>query len=47
MKLTDVIDFLLENLSGDLYDRKQEIESATNAFTNLLNHIKQFLPEDK
>jgi len=47
MTLTEIIDFLLENLSGDLYNRTQEIESATKAFTTLLNHIKKFLPENK
>ena len=45
MALTEMIDFLTEELSGDLFDRKQEIETATFAFTKLLNHIKQFLPE--
>ncbi len=47
MTLTEIIDFLLENLSGNLYERRQEIDGATNAFTNLLKHITQFLPEVK
>jgi len=45
--LKEIIDLLVNNLSGDLIERSQEIESATKAFTNLLNHIKQFLPENK
>jgi hypothetical protein len=43
--LKEIINFLKDNLSGDLYDRNDEIKNATIAFTNLLNHIKQFLPE--
>ena len=45
MSLHELIDFLSSNLSRDLTLRNEEIESATEAFTNLLNHIKQFLPE--
>jgi len=45
MSLKDIIDFLADNLSGDLYNRTKEIEKATIAFTNLLNYIKKFLPE--
>ncbi|MFX1575178.1 MAG: ribonuclease III family protein [Promethearchaeota archaeon] len=45
MTLYELIDFLSSNLSKDLTIRNEEIESATEAFTNLLNHIKQFLPE--
>lgn len=47
MTLNEIIDFLTDNLSGDLNLRPEEIKSATVAFTNLLNHIKQFLPKDK
>jgi hypothetical protein len=47
MTLTQIIDLLSENLSGDLSIRREEIEGATNAFTNLLKHITQFLPEIK
>jgi hypothetical protein len=47
MTLTGFIDLLLNNLSGDINERQQEIVSATKAFTSLLNHIKQFLPEIK
>ena len=45
MTLRDIIDFLTENLSGNLNIRSEEIRSATEAFTNLLNHIKKFLPK--
>ena len=44
--LNEIIDFLTENLSGDLNIRQDEIKSATVAFTSLLNHIKKFLPEE-
>ena len=47
MTLTQIIDLLAENLSGDLHIRRQEIDGATNAFTVLLKHITQFLPESK
>ena len=43
--LYEIIDFLTENLSGDLHNRTEEIQSATEAFTNLLNYIKKDLPE--
>ena len=45
MSLKEIINFLVDNLSGNLYDRHDEIENVTIAFTNLLNHIKKFLPE--
>lgn len=45
MTLKQLIDFLVDNLSGDLYNRNEEIKNATIAFTNLLNYIKKFLPE--
>lgn len=45
MTIKDIINFLVDNLSGDLYNRSDEIKNATFAFTNLLNHIKTFLPE--
>lgn len=47
MTLNEIIDFLTENISGDLNLRHEEIKSATVAFTNLLKHIKKFLPKDK
>jgi len=46
MTLNDIIDFLKDNLSGDIQSRTLEIKNATVAFTNLLNFIKKFLPED-
>ena len=46
MTLNEIIEFLAENISGDLNLRHEEIKSATVAFTNLLNHIKQYLPKE-
>ena len=46
MTLNEIIDFLKDNLSGDIQSRTLEIKNATVAFTNLLNFIKKFLPED-
>lgn len=46
MTLREIIDFLVDNLSGDLYNRTEETKNATSAFTNLLNYIKKFLPEN-
>ena len=43
--LSEIIDFLKKNLSGDIQNRVQEAINATNAFSNLLIHIKNFLPE--
>jgi hypothetical protein len=43
--LNEIIDFLKKNLSGNIQNRTQEAIAATNAFTNLLIHIKKFLPE--
>ncbi|KKM66480.1 hypothetical protein LCGC14_1480750 [marine sediment metagenome] len=45
MSLKEIIDYLTENLSGDLVTRAEEIKNATSAFTNLLNYMKKFLPE--
>ncbi len=45
MTLKELVNFLADNLSGDLYNRNEEIKNATFAFTNLLNYIKKFLPE--
>ncbi len=46
MSLPDIIDLLEKNLSGDLHDRINEIKSATEAFTRVLNHVKKFLPDE-
>ncbi|TFG12438.1 MAG: hypothetical protein EU535_06220 [Promethearchaeota archaeon] len=43
--LNEIINILRENIKGDIKNRTQEIREATNAFTNLLIHIKKFLPE--
>jgi len=43
--LNEIINILRENIKGDIENRTQEIREATNAFTNLLIHIKKFLPE--
>ncbi|MBY9014761.1 MAG: hypothetical protein KGD68_03640 [Candidatus Lokiarchaeota archaeon] len=45
MTIEDIVNFLVDSLSGDLYIRSEEIQNATNAFTTLLLHIKKFLPE--
>ncbi|MFW9875724.1 MAG: ribonuclease III family protein [Candidatus Thorarchaeota archaeon] len=45
ISIKEIINFLVDNLSGNLYDRQEEIKSATIAFTNLLNYIKKFLLE--
>ena len=44
--LQEIINFLTENLNGDLQNRTEEIQSATLAFTKLLNFIKKDLPEN-
>ena len=45
MTLHEIIDVLTVSLSGDLLDRKEEITSATEAFTVLLKKMQKFLPE--
>ena len=45
MSLQEIIEMLASNLSGDLLNRKEEITSATEAFTALLKKMQQFLPE--
>ncbi len=45
LTLNGIIDFLTNNLSGDLTNRSEEIKSATIAFTNLFINIRKFLPE--
>ena len=45
MTIEDITNFLADSLSGDLYNRSEEIQNATIAFTKLLLHIKKFLPE--
>jgi len=45
LTLNEIIDFLTNNLSGDLTNRSEEIKSATIAFTNLFINIRKFLPE--
>ncbi|TFF89863.1 MAG: hypothetical protein EU548_05965 [Promethearchaeota archaeon] len=46
MSIKEMIDFLVKHLAGDLYDINEEIEQATIALTDLLNHIKQYLPKE-
>ncbi len=46
MTLTEIIDILTNNLAGNIYERAQEIQAATNAFTTLLNHVKKFITEN-
>ncbi len=45
MTIEDIINFLVDSLSGDLNNRSEEIQNARIAFTKLLIHIKKFLPE--
>ncbi|MFW9936312.1 MAG: ribonuclease III family protein [Candidatus Thorarchaeota archaeon] len=44
MSIKEITDFLANNFSGDLNNRVQEINSARQAFTKLLNLIKKFIP---
>ena len=44
--LNEIINILRENMKGDIESRTQEIREATIAFTNLLIHIKEYLPEN-
>ncbi|MHA1275442.1 MAG: ribonuclease III family protein [Promethearchaeota archaeon] len=45
MTVSEIIEFITNNLNGDLTIRNEEIKCATIAFEKLLKHIKQFLPE--
>lgn len=45
ISLDEIIDFLSENLTGDITIRAQEIKSSIESFTKLLLYIKKFLPE--
>lgn len=45
MNIIELSEFLAKNLEGDIQIRSEEIIQATNAFTKLLNHLKQYLPE--
>ncbi len=45
MSLDEIIEVLWKSLSGDFSNRTQEIDIARNAFTNLLNVMKKFLPD--
>ncbi len=44
VSMNDITNHLLEELSGNLMNRQEEIESARKAFTRLLNKMKQYLP---
>jgi len=46
MTIEDIINFLVESLKENLTVRSEEIKNATVAFTNLLIHIKKYLPEN-
>ena len=46
MTLNEIIDFLKDNLTGNIENRTQETKYASIAFTNLLIHTKKFLPEE-
>jgi hypothetical protein len=45
ISLDEIIEYLSQKLAGDLNIRNEEIKSATESFTNLLSHIKEFLPQ--
>lgn len=45
ISLFEIINHLSKNLTGDLNIRNEEIKRATEAFTNLLNYIKELLPK--
>jgi len=45
MRIEDIINFLVDSLSGNLTVRHEEIQNATKAFRNLLIEIKKYLPE--
>ena len=47
MQVSELIDFLVENFTGNLNNRNEEIEQAQKVFAKLLNHVKPFLPENK
>ncbi|MEJ2296830.1 MAG: ribonuclease III family protein [Candidatus Lokiarchaeota archaeon] len=47
MHVEELIDFLVDHFDGDLNDRNEEINQAQNAFEQLLNHVKPFLPENE
>jgi hypothetical protein len=44
MSINDITNHLLKELSGNLLNRQEEIESARKAFTGLLNEMKKYLP---
>ena len=44
MSINDITNHLLKDLSGNLINRQEEIESARKAFTGLLNEMKKYLP---
>lgn len=45
MTIEDIINILVDSLKENLTVRSEEIKNATVAFTNLLIHIKKYLPE--
>ena len=46
MTIEDIINILVDSIKENLTVRSEEIKNATVAFTNLLNHIKKYLPEN-
>ncbi len=46
MTIEDIINILVDSLKENLTVRSEEIKNATAAFTNLLIHIKKYLPEN-
>jgi len=46
MTIEDIINILVDSIKENLTVRSEEIKNATVAFTNLLIHIKKYLPEN-
>ncbi|TXT63818.1 MAG: hypothetical protein BAJALOKI3v1_310047 [Promethearchaeota archaeon] len=45
ISIKEIIDLLINNLSGNISHRIKEIDNAAHAFTQLLLSLKKFLPE--
>jgi ectoine hydroxylase-related dioxygenase (phytanoyl-CoA dioxygenase family) len=47
LTLNDMVSFLYKRFEGNLYNRKEELETAIESFTELLLSLKKDLPENK
>jgi len=45
MSIQDMVNSLVDSLSGDLTNYKEEIEISRKAFVDLLNQVKKYLPD--